>query len=87
MLVNYFNLNIFCNYSGNEETCFFTYISRERALRAVVHADSVLTARLKEGLPYDEAWNSSALDLIDASRVHCQAFLVSNFLDIGNFFN
>mmetsp|Transcript_9065 Transcript_9065/g.12148 ORF Transcript_9065/g.12148 Transcript_9065/m.12148 type:complete len:713 (+) Transcript_9065:72-2210(+) len=54
---------------------------RLRALRAVYRASSRLQAIVTRGVGYSDAWNMCSVDLITASRIHCEYIIASFFFD------
>lgn len=52
---------------------------RFRALLDVAAAGDDLQRRVMEGMPFDEAWNACALQLVQATRSHCMLLMLSQF--------
>lgn len=61
------------------DTCvsLFAY----RALTSVVRASTRLDSLQKQGVSSSEAWRMCAVDLVTASRWHCQYVILSNFVE------
>uniref|UniRef100_A0A6S8AL55 acyl-CoA oxidase n=1 Tax=Aplanochytrium stocchinoi TaxID=215587 RepID=A0A6S8AL55_9STRA len=53
---------------------------RNRALVFCVETADRLNSLIKDGLSYDDAWNSCAVDLVKCSRVHCYYVILQNFV-------
>jgi len=52
-----------------------------RSLCIIVDVENRFKRMLGEGKSYAEVWNANSIELINATKSHCLAFMLSNFID------
>jgi len=59
---------------------YLLQLFRYRALVSVVEVNKELDKKLNKNAKYDDAWNSCAVELVNAVRAHCFNFILNNFM-------
>ena len=66
---------------GFKDPALLLRLFRARALCIVVEVGDRFEGLQKAGTPFDVAWNTCAVDLVQASRAHCHYVMLDNFLE------
>jgi acyl-CoA oxidase len=59
---------------------YLSSLFKYRAMMAVLAVGDELARQQQGGKSFDEAWNTAAVQLCDAVKAHCYAFMVSTFI-------